>query len=50
MTSFLGGLKGSVNLDIILDAKINQHYFKVKGIKGEKVKLPIYTADDDISG
>lgn len=50
MASFLGGLKGSINVDIFLDAKINQQYFKVKNNKGEKIKLPIYTANDDISG
>lgn len=50
MTSFLGGLKGSINVDIKLDTKPDIKYFKVKTSTGEKVKLPIYTANDDISG
>lgn len=46
----MGGLKGSINVDITLDSKPNQQYFKVRSSKGEKVKLPIYTGNDDISG
>lgn len=37
-------------MDIVLDAKIDQKYHKVRTQKGEKIKLPIYTANDDISG
>lgn len=50
VTSFLSGLKGSINIDVILDKKPDQKYFKVRAPGGEKVKLPIYTANDDISG
>lgn len=50
VTSFLGGLKGSINVDIILDPKVDQKYHKIRTQKGEKIKLPIYTANDDISG
>lgn len=50
MTSFLGGLKGSINVEIVLDPKPDQKHFKVRSPKGEKFKLPIYTANDDISG
>jgi hypothetical protein len=37
-------------VEIILDPLPDQKYFKVKGPKGEKVKLPIYSGSDDISG
>ena len=50
VSEFLGGLKGSVSIDVILDKKANQQYFKVRPAKGEKVKLPIYSGNDDISG
>lgn len=46
----MGGLKGSLSIEIALDRKPEQKYFKVRGEKGEKVKLPIYTGNDDISG
>lgn len=50
VTSFIGGLKGSVSIDVILDKKQDQKYFKVRPPKGEKYKLPIYSDNDDISG
>jgi hypothetical protein len=50
VANFIGGLKGSLNVDIILDEKENQKYFKVRPRKGEKYKLPIYTGNDDING
>ncbi len=37
-------------MDIILDKKPDQKYFKVRTSNGDKIKLPIYTANDDISG
>ena len=43
-------MKGSINVDIILDKKPDQKYFKVRTSNGDKIKLPIYTANDDISG
>lgn len=46
----MGGLKGSLEIDIILDQKPDRKHFKTKNEKGEKIKLPIYTANDDISG
>lgn len=50
ISSFIGGLKGYITIDIVPDKKPNQQYFKIKNEKGEKVKLPIYTGNDDISG
>jgi hypothetical protein len=46
----LGGLKGSANLEIKLDLRPSHPQFKVRSPKGEKFKLPVYTANDDISG
>jgi hypothetical protein len=46
----LGGLKGSLNIDVVLDRKPDQKYFKVRTEKGDKIKLPIYTGNDDICG
>lgn len=37
-------------MEIILDKKPDQKYHKIRAPNGEKVKLPIYTANDDISG
>lgn len=50
MTSFFGGLTAAVEIDIKLDLKENHKYFKMKNAKGEKVKLPVFTKNDDISG
>jgi vacuolar protein sorting-associated protein 26 len=50
VTSFFGGLTGSVDIDIILDKKINQKIFKYRTKKGERIKLPVYEANDDITG
>ncbi len=50
MTSFFGGLTGSVDIEIILDKKINAKVFKYRNKKGERCKLPVYEGNDDISG
>ena len=50
MTNFIGGLTGSASVDIILDPAPTRKTFKIKNSKGEKVRLPIFTANDDISG
>ena len=50
MTNFLGGLKGSANMEIFLDKKKDQKYFKVRPPKGEKYKLPVYSGKDDLTG
>lgn len=50
ITSFLGGLKGSLQVSIILDPKPNQRFHKIRKGNGQKIKLPVYTANDDISG
>jgi hypothetical protein len=50
VTSFLGGFKGSINVEIKLDLRPNHPYFKVRSSTGEKFKLPVYTANEDISG
>lgn len=50
VTSFFGGLTGSVDIEITLDKKINSKLFKYRNKKGERCKLPVYEGNDDISG
>jgi len=49
ISSFFGGLTGSVEIDIKFDLKDNQKYHKVRNGK-EKIKLPVFTKNDDMSG
>jgi vacuolar protein sorting-associated protein 26 len=50
VSSFFGGLSGSVEIDIILDKKEKSEVFKCRNKKGERLKLPVYQGNDDISG
>lgn len=49
LSSFFGGLTGSVDIDINFDLKENQKYHKVRNGK-DKIKLPVYNKMDDMSG
>lgn len=49
ISSFFGGLTGSVEIDIQFDLKENQKYHKIRNGK-EKIKLPVYNKNDDMSG
>ena len=49
ITSFFGGLTGSVDIDIKFDEKENQKWHKIRNGK-EKIKLPVYNKNDDMSG
>ncbi len=49
LSSFFGGLTGGVEIDIKFDPKENQKYHKIRNGK-EKVKLPVYNKNDDMSG
>jgi hypothetical protein len=49
ISSFFGGLTGSVDIDINFDLKENHKYHKVRNGK-EKIKLPVYNKNDDMSG
>jgi len=50
LTSFFGGLTGGVEIDIDFDLKEHQTYHKIRLSKGEKIKLPVFTGNDDLSG
>lgn len=49
ISSFFGGLTGSVEIDIKFDQKENQKFHKIRNGK-EKIKLPVYNKNDDMSG
>lgn len=49
ISSFFGGLTGSVEIDIKFDLKDNQKYHKIRTGK-DKIKLPVYNKNDDMSG
>lgn len=49
LSSFFGGLTGGVEIDIKFDEKENQKFHKIRNGK-EKIKLPIYNKNDDMSG
>lgn len=49
LSSFFGGLTGTVEIDIKFDLKENQRYHKVRNGK-EKAKLPAFFKNDDLSG
>lgn len=44
------GFGGSLNLDIVLDPTSRKKFWKTKNAQKQKVKLPIYSGDDDLSG
>ena len=46
----LFGFGSSVTLEVVLDSTPRNKFWKVKDANKNIVKLPIYTADDDISG
>lgn len=46
----LFGFGSSAQLEVVLDATPRNKFWKVKDANKNVVKLPIYTADDDISG
>jgi len=46
----LFGFGGAPILDVTLDPTSRNKFWKVKDANKNIVKIPIYTADDDISG
>ena len=50
LSSFFGGLTGGVEIDITFNKKEQQQYHKIRMGKGDKVKLPVYNQNDDMSG
>jgi hypothetical protein len=49
ISSFFGGLTGSLDIDIVFDKKENQKWHKIRNGK-DKTKLPVYNKNDDMSG
>lgn len=46
----LFGFGGTLNIDIILDPTTRKKFWTTKDQNKQKIKLPIYVGDDDISG
>ena len=49
LSSFFGGLTGTLEIDVSFDPKPAQKYHKVRNGK-DKIKLPVYNKNDDMSG